>query len=380
MKIIKKIFFKIPLSLRIYLREHKGIFHFKEWYSLNKVLREQIKKYKKLEGYKLTVRDDIDVWIRAFKKFIIAQPSEVEVAIEFFKDNIYSVKKNTESDDTDAILICIVKNDLLKVKTLIKHHRTIGIKKFAFLDNGSSDGTKEWLLEQNDVDLFEVEDKYTTNRREAWVNKIIAYYGLKRWYLIVDSDELFVYSDFENKSITDVISYCEGKNIKRVRALMVDMYGDNEFYSSENDIEYLKEMKYFDTSTYESEHRDVLDLIIGGPRKRIFGESTWLTKYPLCYFDEGDIEGKSHFLFPYKKNMNSECLAALLHYKFLPRDIKKYRQIAENGSYFNGSIHYKKYVKYIDSNSKMNFMCECSKEYTNSKDLSSIPNIKTIDF
>lgn len=380
MKSVKYIFYKMPLSFRIYVREHKGSIDIKKNIQLRRLLFNQIHEYKKIKEYQLKIKDSIGIWIKSFKKFIIAQPNEIEVALEFFKDNIKLSKPAFQKENCGVILICIVKDDLLKVKNLVCHHRKIGVEKFAFLDNGSTDGTKEWLIEQRDVELFEVKDKYTTNRREAWVNKLIAHYGINKWYLIIDSDELFVYHNMENKSINDVVNYCRCKGITRVRAMMIDMYGDDEFYLLDNDSEYIKYMKYFDTDTYQTEHRDFIDLIIGGPRRRIFNDNTWLTKYPLFYFAEGDIEGKSHFLFPYKYNKKTECLSGLLHYKFLASDIQKYRDIANKGNYFNGSLQYKKYINYIDKHKRMSFMYKNSREYRSSEDLKHISKIKKIEF
>jgi hypothetical protein len=378
MGLFKIIFKKFPLALRVYIREQIAFKEPLKMLLLNIEFKKIYREYNEQSDV-LSVKDGIKTWFNSFKKFLKAQPNEKEVAFEFFRNSIKILKESEiNKSKMGVILICVVKNDLLKIKKLVEHHRVLGVQHFAILDNGSRDGTLEWLEKQHDVDLFYVEDKYTTNRREAWINKIIAFYGLNRWYLILDSDELLAYYHMETKNINSLIEYCNINSLKRMRAIMIDMYASDSFYSSNNNWDYIENCKYFDLDSYKYEERDLLDLITGGPRGRLFKQNPWLTKYPLCYFEEGDIQGKSHFLFPYNKNKNTSCSLVLLHYKFLPSDIQKYREISKDGNYFNGSIQYKEYVSYIDSSDKFSFMDEQTTEYIDSESLYKIPVLKKI--
>lgn len=374
MKKIKKVIDRLPLRLKLRIREHIGLKNPIQLKLNQNKLKKEFLTFGVKEKVGLEIKDGPGTWYKALKKFIIAQPEESEVAIEFFKDSISVLQLSKTGKETSlVILICVVKNDLRKMKNLIIHHRKIGIKHFAILDNGSTDGTIEWLKNQKDVDLFTVQDKYNTNRREAWINKLVAYYGLNRWYLILDSDELFSFYKMESRNIEYLIDYCVKHSIDRMRAVMIDMYGADSFYLDNSEEDYLEKCKYFDSNSYKYENRDVIDLITGGPRRRIFNQKPWLTKYPLCYFVEGDIQGKSHFLFPYKKNKNTKCYSAILHYKFLPSDIRKYRKIATEGNYFNDSIQYKDYINHIDRSNGLSFMDEQSVEYSDTDSLYIIP-------
>ncbi|WP_415841140.1 glycosyltransferase family 2 protein, partial [Paenibacillus typhae] len=353
MKIIKKAIAKLPLKTKLYLRE---ISNFRKPFSIVKTKNILDRKVKETNG--LNIKDGLEVWHRSFKKFILSNLNESEVAYDFFENNIELVSQSKFNyDNREVILLCVVKNDLMKLKKMVDHHRGIGVTHFAILDNISTDGTAEWVKDQPDIDLFTNDDKYTTNRREAWINRLIAYYGLNRWYLIVDSDELFVYQQMEEYPIECLIKYCVNHSITRIRGLMVDMYAEDAFYLQNNDEDYLTQCIYFDLNSYKKEERDYIELITGGPRERMFNQNPWLTKYPLCYFSKGDIQSRSHFLFPFNKNKNSECLAALLHYKFLPSDLPKYKMISENSNYYNGSIEYKKYLEVMEHNI-LSFMYE----------------------
>lgn len=97
------------------------------------------------------------------------------------------------------------------------------------------------------------------------------------------------------------------------------------------------------------------------------------------FFYGGRYTRKSHYLFPYRNNKNTECFVALLHYKFLPSDILKYRQISEEGNYFNGSKEYKDYVRVLEESSGLSFINELqTQEYINSESLYEIPMLKKI--
>lgn len=324
--------------------------------------------------------NDIKKWKKSFSKFLLAQPEQFEIVNEFYNNNLELINNSFKNEKDKVTLICIVKNDLLKVKESLKHHRSIGVEQFVFIDNLSDDGTREWLLKQGDVHLYSAKVPYTTDRREAWINKIISFYGFNRWYLILDSDELFSYVGEEKFSIVSFIEFLEKEKIYRSRSLMIDMYAKREFYNTDNDDEYIKECCYFDTDSYIKEESLFLNLVTGGPRDRIFNSKSWITKFPLIYFQEGDIQGNSHYPFPYQKNFNSLCYSYLKHYKFLPKDIEKYREIAENNNYFNGSTEYKKYISIIDNKTgSLDFINERSKEMKSSIDVLEIENISKGD-
>ena len=308
-----------------------------------------------------------------------AFPDLYDVAEAFASAEIKTLK-NVEVTKSDLIAICIAKNDLIKIKKFITYHRNLGIDKFVILDNDSTDGSLEWLSKQDDVVLMQTKIPYTTNRREGWVNRIIAHYGDERWYFVADSDELLDYNNSENMTIKDVINFYKKNGIVRGRAVMIDMYATAPYYSKGKLENFYEECKFFDSDTYYSSPRRYINLVCGGPRERVFKEAPWLTKYPLFYFRKQDVECKSHFLFPFKKNLNTECNIVLKHYKFQPSEYEKYKKIAEDGNYFKGSKQYKNYVKVWKKMKELNFMCDSTLEYKNSNSLAKINVYKKINW
>ena len=99
-----------------------------------------------------------------------------------------SDRELVQSDSHKPILICVLKNEVIKIQYFMEHYRKLGIENFVFLDNMSTDGTFEFLLEQEDAIVYRCEHPFVSNRKIAWINRLIAEIGLNRWYLMVDSD------------------------------------------------------------------------------------------------------------------------------------------------------------------------------------------------
>ena len=364
--LVKKI---IPSSVKLFVFSHMNFFNAKK------------KHIKKKLKYALSSDDSFNIdnkrkWIKKWNKAIYSDLNLYSIAELFAKAKI-KILKEIELNDSDLVLICVEKNDIVKIKEFIKHYRSIGVNKFIFLDNNSNDGTKEYLLNQDDVILLETKEKYSSPRRVAWINRIIAHYGDNRWYIVVDSDELLVYSDYENKSINEVIDYCINKKYVRARALLVDMYAKKEYYVNGNKEEFMKNCVFFDTDSYYSEKNIKFMYILGGPRSRVLKTNACLTKYTLFYFRKKDVFINSHLMFPYKDNLNKECVLILKHYKFLPNEIKKYIENAKNENYYNKSEEYKKYLEYMSHN-ELDFMYSGSEKYINSKSLERIKEFDKI--
>ncbi len=315
--------------------------------------------------------------LKSYSLFMNRAGADKYLQSYFFSTDFRQVKAYTKGNipPNDVILICCVKNDLTRIKLVYEHHKKIGVKHFAFLDNGSTDGTFEYLMQLEDVDLFRTHDKYHAGAKAAWTRKIQDYYGFNRWYLVVDSDELFSYVGMESHSINELVDYAEKMNIKRVWCILLDMYTKSQLYidncSEGKDL--TVEYCYFDSESYYIIKDYKGKIILGGPRSRIIDNfATPLSKLPLFYAEYEDIWA-DHTPMPFKKNFNVECLGALRHYKFLPEDKNKYEKIAQDGNYTSGSYDYKQYVKMMNNNQATTFWYEKSCEYSDSSALLHIP-------
>lgn len=355
----------LPIALKHLLSDYKNVSH----------LLGRVRKYKKC-----TLADNSESNKRFFKSlkqycyFFNFAGADKYLDSYFEESGPVILKKTYNNDipDDEVILICCVRNDIGRIKKLYQHHKDIGIKYMIFVDNMSDDGTKEWLLDQ-EVDLYQISEIYHAGRKAAWVRKIQDIYGYNRWYLIVDSDELFTYVGCEKHSINELAKYSKDKGYKRIKSMLLDMYSDHEAYINNCDIsEFDKEYVYFDSDTYY-EARDCRgEMVRGGARPRVFnygkGYDNPLTKYPLIYAEYEDVWG-DHTPVPFAKNFGCPMISVLRHYKFMAGDKEKYKENVANGNYYGGSLEYKCYLKKEDG---ITFHYQDSKKYDSSESLMEI--------
>ena len=315
---------------------------------------------------------------KMLKKFILSDIKNKDVVHEYLNSKINIIKENFNYDydgTKEVTLVCLVKDDKYRIQELLKYYRKLGIKRFVFLDNKSTDGTYELLYnqEEKDINLYLINDKYTTYRREAWLNLIYEHIGYEKWILCVDSDEFFSYIGQEKHTINEFATKLKNG---RARCLLLDMYSKNYIFQ-ENTNDVIENYCYFDTNTYYNVNTYKSNLILGGPRMRVFSTENQkmlctVSKYPLFFYEEGDWQGCSHWQFPYKKNYSNEIIAVLKHYKFMFKDMEKYKKRIEEKNYASGSLEYKKYFEVLNENKKVTFYFE------NSEKLEDTSNLKNI--
>ena len=266
---------------------------------------------------------------------------------------------------------------------LVEHYRNLGVEKFAFLDNGSEDGTFEWLLEQPDIDLYRCLERYETNVKEGWINRIISHYGFDRWYIVTDSDELMVYQGMEQMPLSELTKKLSRKGLKRVKGLTLDAYTDGNLFGESEDIR--RDYRWIDRDSYREIEavtgKERVKRFIGGPRYRVMHSNVLLSKFPLVYWERGTISDNPHFQYPHDLINTSPCYAGILHYKFMDKDLDEFnRRARRNSGFTEGGLHYKQYMDYYKNRKDTSFMYEGSIEFDSSKALEKIHLIKTVDF
>jgi glycosyltransferase involved in cell wall biosynthesis len=261
-----------------------------------------------------------------------------------------------EPPENELLLLVLVKNNRSRIEHFLKHYRNMGIKYFVFIDNGSTDGTIETVLEQQDTACFNAPEKYHSTIKTGWFNRVAAHYGYNRWYVIVDSDELFVYPEMDKLTIQMYTKILDSNDIDFVRAVLVDVYPDGPLMDeNKTDEEYLESCNYFDRAETLSQLKN------GGPRSRIFldnAEKPSPHKPALMKFNNYFLTS-SHTVYPRNQN-DVPHGAAVLHYKFLPSDREGYVKIAQEGNYYKGSVVYKAINETFEKNTIINPMCELS--------------------
>ena len=94
------------------------------------------------------------------------------------------------------------RNEGLRLPAFLKHYRGLGVGRFFIIDNDSTDGTTDYLIGQPDVHLFRTANRYSeADMGTDWLNALLATFGVGRWCVTVDIDELFAYPGGEHISM-----------------------------------------------------------------------------------------------------------------------------------------------------------------------------------
>lgn len=356
------------MKLKEILSLHCGYFA-----NVARLTRQSRKAYNLMREYKELVK----TFKKTFYQYAYLYYDFANIFVKSY--SIKSVKpiKTSKIDlnEKGPILICAVKNDLERIKLQIEHHRKIGVKHFAYIDNASTDGTFEWLNEQPDVSLFFTDEAFNASVKNSWRRQVTDFLGYNRWYLALDADELFTYPGVETKNIDVYINFLEHKKIRSVLSMLTDMYSNGKLFEKNAGInEIQKAYCYFDTDTYNVVKRFNNCCITGGSRTRLFSTKEdiflcALQKYALLRMSESMFMS-THEICPYRYSSETEgVIAFLLHYKFLPGDDDIYKKHAGSKFYFKDGIEYKRYMTVFEQNQNASFYYNGSQKLNSSMDL-----------
>lgn len=246
--------------------------------------------------------------------------------------------------DEGIILVCIYNNFENFAKKWMQHYIDLGVTNFVMINNNSSDNSQK-LVELFDgcvnIDYWFTNEKYDCYKMCGCKQKIMDYYGVNKNYLIVDSDELFVYEGYKQIKIQD---YLQKQKSNYVKSVMLDVYSKIGI----GDL-ILDNYIYTDFNTYKKTENIYGVRVYGGFRNRIFGIRPSLQKVPIIRYTGKEIYLNDHFYYPWKINKIATNNTFLLHYKFLSGDVEKYREFAEDGRHWNNSKEYKTYINVLDN-------------------------------
>jgi len=278
-------------------------------------------------------------------------------------------------DDINEIrLFSVVKNEMLKLPQFMDYYRKLGVNRFFMIDNGSTDGSKEYLNKQEDVEVvFETDESFYFER--IWVHTLLERYGKGNWCILADIDEMFIYPDYENKTLPQLCQYLDANGWNALDCLLVDMYANASVKDSnfEPDQYPLLKFHYFDKNTHElsdnkkiKENNSGMEVYRGGVHKRIFSRHCQLNKVPLIKFD-GKMKFMSNGHCYLKDGKMADMRGAVLHFKFSSDIIEKSNKYKEIEEYY--SMHYKKYHKVFEDLPNINLHYNESQMYLGSKQL-----------
>jgi len=260
-------------------------------------------------------------------------------------------------DAGNPILIAAIKDEMAFLPEFLAHYRGLGTTHFIMLDNGSSDGSRDYLARQNDVDLYAIDRPFSWMLKQGWITKIIARHGMAQWYALVDADEFLCFDDSETRTLADLAAHAERLGLRRVRGMLVDMYAEGTVLEAPppRDGPLRTRFPLFDRGTYQTARFEQLISVKGGPRRRAFAGvdeafNPELTKYPLFRLNPGEVCANPHHIYPYAENFDTPCLIALRHYKFTDALAEKCERAIAAKSYWNESAEYQRYTRVLAQN------------------------------
>lgn len=284
----------------------------------------------------------------------------------------------------DILLYCTQRNEKIRLPYFLDYYRKMGVGHFFFVDNGSADGSLEYLSEQPDVSVWTTRASYRRSRFGAdWLNWLQMKHAHGHWTLTVDPDEFLVYPFCDTRPLRALTDWLDASSIKSFSAMLLDMYpkgrlDDQPYQSGQNPIEIAS---WFDSGNYSlrrnSKYANLW--IQGGPRMRVFfkdapEKAPALNKIPLVKWDRRYVYVSStHMLLPRGLNQvydewgGEKASGVLLHAKFLDTFGSKAKEELERGQHYAGSVEYKAYAASLQDDPQL--WCKWSEQYINWRQL-----------
>jgi len=284
----------------------------------------------------------------------------------------------------DILLFSTIRNERVRIPYFLKYYRDLGVNHFIIVDNGSDDGSAEYLSAQNDVSLWSSISSYKRSRFGSdWLNWLQMRYAHGHWCLTVDVDEFFVYPFCDTRPVRALTDWLDASSIRSFGAMLLDMYpkgalDEQPYTEGQNPFEIAP---WFDSGNYMISKNDVFGnlWIQGGPRARTFfadhpERAPALNKIPLVKWDRKyAYVSSTHMLLPRGLNLvydewgGEKASGCLLHAKFLDTFTSKSREELERKEHYASSQEYLAYYYKIKDNPDL--WCKWSEKYINWRQL-----------
>lgn len=246
----------------------------------------------------------------------------------------------------------VVRNEALRLASVMDHHRALGVDRFLVIDDGSTDGTLELLAVRPDVHILRGEGSHLdAGCGVAWINAALDAFCDGHWVLTVDADELFVFPGCERIGLRALCAHLDAHEVRGLFALLLDMYGAGDIRDAVHTPggSLIETCPWFDPGPYEPLRAGPFPhvQIAGGVRARIFDFTAYqprppvISKVPLVRWRRGTRYLLSTHAI--SRTRLSGMVAALLHFKFLSDFPARVDIAVAEGQHYGGSREYRAY-------------------------------------
>ncbi len=284
----------------------------------------------------------------------------------------------------DILAFVTLRNELPRLPYFLDYYRAQGVTHFLMVDNGSDDGTREWLEKQRDVSLWSTQASYkAAGFGIDWLNHLLWRYGAGHWCLTLDVDEFLVYPFCDTRPLSALTDWLEAQGRRSFSAMLLDMYpkgaiSAQPYASGQNPFEIAR---WFDAGNHViSRNPKYHNLWIqGGVRQRVIlrdspEQAPALNKIPLVLWTRKyAYKSSTHMLLPrglnkvYDAGGGELASGVLLHAKFLDLVVDKAQEELQRGQHYAGSREYRAYADTLARDQDL--WCEWSQEYINWRQL-----------
>ena len=256
-------------------------------------------------------------------------------------------------------VVTVVRNEQLRLPEFIRHYKEMGVECLHIIDNDSTDETPDICAADNSITVWHTASSYAAaGYGQLWVGAVVRKFGLGKWVLNLDADELLVYPDMERRDIGDLQHWLVSHHHRRLFAPMIDMYG-SRLYGAGIERDHrpvLLQNPFFDGGidregpSYRFEETPHGPLLVGGPRNRTVSvndpKKFYLSKFPLSLWAADTAYANPHFPYPFSDNQRT-AYGALLHFKFLADFQRRVATAVSEGEHWNHSTEYRRYQAWI---------------------------------
>jgi hypothetical protein len=271
----------------------------------------------------------------------------------------------------ELLLISVVRNGELYVKSYMEHYRALGVRHFVFLDNISTDRTLDMLCAWDGVTVLQTDASY--QKYENTMKRYLAErFSSGRWNLCADIDELFDYPFSDRLSLRDFLRYLNNNRYTAVLCQMLDMFSDLPLaaLNSTPDDRLKEKYPYYDISAirkldYVWSRRSNVELKghLDGIRKTVFGTANGLSKAAVVLMD-GKV--KTFITWHHVRGAwLADISCVLLHYPFVSSFAAKVEEAVQTGRYgMTTTDEYQAYAKTLARNPALGLKLNSARLFT----------------
>lgn len=278
----------------------------------------------------------------------------------------------------DILAFVTQRNERVRLPWFLQHYRKLGVQHFLIVDNGSDDGSLDYLRQQPDVSIWRSTASYKQARFGMdWINWLLMRHGNRHWCLTVDPDEFLIYPHWETRPLRALTDWLDSSGHRSFPAMLLDMYPkgpiDAQPYAEGQDP--FEIARWFDPANYTIRRNTKYGnlWIQGGPRGRAFfsdaaAAAPALNKIPLVkWYWRNAYVSSTHMLLPrglnlvYDRNGGELASGCLLHAKFLSCFADKAAEELARRQHYANSREYEAYHAGLEDDPGL--WCEESREY-----------------